>query len=222
MEKSERTKNVIEEAFKGFNTPKISQGYLKPYGNNFDEYRTKVKMFCELGVSQGASLIAWKKYFPNAHIVGIDNDVGTCRPELVNGKGFPNFARKYLGDKAKDISIEIGNAMDKDFLNSIADKYGGFDIILDDCSHLGIQMQISFEVLWKHTRLIYAVEDLQTQFNEKYIKNGSFIDYIQTLVEERIDREDIENKTEFTSNRKTISHIGFENYIVFMQRRRND
>jgi len=210
----------IEKAFKGFNTPKIKAGYLKPYENNFEKYRNKVKMFCELGVSHGASLIAWKKYFPNAHIVGIDNDIKTCRPELIDGHGFPNFAKKYLGDKSKDISIEIGDAMDKDFLKITAEKYGGFDIILDDCSHLGIQMQTSFEVLWKYTKFVYAIEDLQTQLYSKYIKDGNFIDYMKTLVVGEI--VSVQDKKTFTSTKKTISQIDIENYIVFIHKIRGD
>jgi len=206
----------IEEAFDGFNTSKINQGYLKSYENNFEKYRDKVKVFCELGVSHGASLIAWKNYFPNAQIVGIDNDAETCRPELIDGRGFPKFARKYLGDKSEDISIEIGDATDIDFLNTTAEKYGGFDIVLDDCSHLGIQMQTSFEVLWNHTRFVYAVEDLQTQMNVKYVQDGNFIDYMNTLVNGEV--TDIKNKTTFMSNKKTISQIDIENYIVFIHK----
>ncbi len=204
----------IYEAFNQFNTLKKSQGYLKPYENHFEKYREQIKNFCELGVSQGASLIAWKKYFLNAHIVGIDIDAATCRPELVDGRGFPNFSRKYLGDKSKDISIEIGNAMDKDFLKSVAEKHGDFDIILDDCSHLGIQMQTSFEVLWKHVKIMYVVEDLQTQLNPNYIQDGNFIDYLQTLVNEKI--SNIKDRSVFTSSKKTISQISIENYIAFI------
>ena len=202
----------IEEAFRGFNTPKVTAGYLKPYENNFERYRDKVKTFCELGVSHGASLIAWKKYFPEAQIVGIDNDAATVRPDT----GFPNFAHKYLGDQADDISIEIGDALDVEFLKSTAEKYGGFDIVLDDCSHLGIQMKTSFEVLWNYTRFVYGIEDLQTQFNPKYIESLNFIDYIETLVNGDI--TDIKNKTTFTSNEKTISQINIENYIVFIHK----
>lgn len=205
----------INDIFKGFNTPKANLGYMIPYENRFEKYREQVKVFCELGVSHGASLIAWKKYFPNAKIVGIDHDEITTY-------GFEDFARKHLEDKEiEDISFEFGDAMDRVFLESVAKKYGGFDIVLDDCSHKGIQMQISFEVLWKYTKYLYAVEDLQTQFNGNpvYIEDGNFIDYVQTLVKEGgITRSDVENKTTFTSKKEGISHIGFENYIVFMEK----
>jgi hypothetical protein len=205
----------INDAFNQFNTPKISQGNLKPYENHFEKYRKQVKMFCELGVSHGASLIAWKKYFSDSFILGIDNDSKTC-------KGFENFSRKYLGDKSKEISIEIGDAMDKDFLNTIGEKYGDFDIILDDCSHLGIQMITSFEVLWKHAKLMYVIEDLQTQFNPDYIKDGNCIDYLQTLVNGKINQQDITNSATFKSNKKTISHISFENHIAFIYKENNE
>ena len=203
----------IEKAFEGRNTPKIDQGYLKIYKNNFEEYRSEVRSFCELGVAHGASLVAWKKYFPNAKIIGIDNNPDACLD-------FSEFFQNLLGNKAKDVSVEIGDAMDKEFLKAVAAKHGGFDIVLDDCSHRGIQMQTSFEALWEHTRLMYVIEDLQTQFsgNIRYTKDGNFIEYMQTLVKERIFQSDIENKTVFTSNKKNIPHISSENYMVFMQK----
>ena len=145
-------------------TPKPRHGYLKTYENNFNAAidREKVTSFCELGISRGASLIAWKRYFPNAKIIGIDNREKTLYP--LKGPSFYEVSEKFLGDQSKDISIEIGDAFDKDFLKSVAKKHGGFDIVLDDCSHIGKQMRLSFEALWQHTRFLYTIEDLHTQF----------------------------------------------------------
>ena len=207
-------------------TPKASDhGYLKSYENHFKTYRNHVKTFCELGVSRGASLIAWKRYFPNAHIVGIDNDAATS-----NIENLVDFAHGLIGEDSKDISIEIGDALDKEFLKSIAEKYGGFDIVLDDCSHIGIQMQRSFEALWEYTRFLYVVEDLQTQFAEgrkrhglnfskdrKYNEDGNFItDCLQNLVTEEILPINIKDKMQFSSTRDDISDIITENFIAFI------
>jgi len=211
-------------------TPKAHHGYLESYQNHFNAAvdRKSVKTFCELGISRGASLIAWKRYFPNAHIIGIDNDINALKPNM--GPSFYEAAKKVLGDEFDDISIEIGDAMDKEFLESVAKKHGGFDIVLDDCSHLGIQMEISFNVLWKHTRFLYVIEDLQTQFadgvakgnfqfskSRKYNKDGNFItDCLQTFVKEMILPINIKDKTEFSSTRKDMSQIITENFIAFI------
>lgn len=231
----------IEEAFKGLGkkgenpyskiiTPKALHGYLESYEYHFNAVidRKKVKTFCELGVSRGASLIAWKRYFPNAKIIGIDSDPNALKPKM--GLPFEEVAEKLLGDEFDDISIEIGDAMDKEFLESVAKKHGGFDIVLDDCSHLGIQMAISFDVLCKHTRFLYVIEDLQTQFapgvakgilnfskSRRYNRDGNFItDYLQTFVKEMILPINIKDKTEFSSTRKDISKIITEHFIAFI------
>lgn len=235
----------IQDAFEGLGTkgenpyskiitPKALHGYLESYEYHFNAVidRKKVKTFLELGVSRGASLIAWKRFFPNAKIIGVDSDPNALKPKM--GLPFEEVAEKLLGDDFKDISIEIGDAMDKEFLESVAKKHGGFDIVLDDCSHLGIQMAISFDILWKHTRFLYVVEDLQTQFahgvakghlnfskSRRYNRDGNFItDCLQDLVTKEILPINIKDKTTFSNTRrKDISQIVTEHFIAFIYKK---
>lgn len=61
----------------------------------------------------------WREYLPNAKIVGIDI--------LPSCKAY---------EKADDrVHVEIGSQVDAEFLRSVIQKHGPFDMILDDGSH---------------------------------------------------------------------------------------
>ena len=70
----------------------------------------------EIGVLDGESLLTWKDYFFNAKIVGIDI----------------NPICKQLENINNNIHVEIGSQYDTEFLKYIGEKYGPFDMILDD------------------------------------------------------------------------------------------
>lgn len=200
------------------NTPKMNQGYSQPYEKNIGIYKDKIKVFCELGISHGASLIAWKKWLPNAIIVGIDKDKETFGNTFYEG-----FGRKHLGDKCEDIKVHFGDAFDAGFLKSVAEEYGEFDVVLDDCSHIGKQMKIAFETLWDYTKYVYAIEDLQTQFNGNpiYTEGGNFMDYFGTLIKDNrpLDRDSMLNKNTFSPKSDEISRINSHNYTLFFHRK---
>jgi hypothetical protein len=219
------TRNI--RVFKQLDTPKNRLGYLLAYENNFEQYRNKVKVFCELGVNAGQSLIGWSRYFPTATIIGVDLPSMKVAKTFANG-GIVSPAHQKIN---KRIKVHFGDAMDKIWLKELSDKYGGFDIVLDDCSHLGIQMKTSFEALWESTKFVYAVEDLDTQVGNKhgnrYIQKINFItDYIQTLITHKVDEEkitqivdtDVSGKSKWESNDDTISRINFQKNVIFIHK----
>ena len=63
--------------------------------------------------------------------------------------------------KNNNIFIEIGDATNIDFIKSITEKYGTFDIILDDGSHINKDVIKSFELLFPllNDDGLYIVED---------------------------------------------------------------
>ena len=91
-------------------------------------------------------LKAFKEAFRNSTcILGLDID---------------NRCKKYE-DIDNNIFIEIGDATNIDFIKSITEKYGTFDIILDDGSHINKDVIKSFELLFPllNDDGLYIVED---------------------------------------------------------------
>jgi 23S rRNA U2552 (ribose-2'-O)-methylase RlmE/FtsJ len=91
------------------------------YGESYDEifenfdYNDNIN-FLEIGIQKGGSLVAWRDYFPNANIFGID--IVDCVIDEYRRKDF-----NYIISDIKDDSLK------EKFKNIM------FDIIIDDGSH---------------------------------------------------------------------------------------
>lgn len=139
---------------------------LKSYPREYDKYLAPYKnstiRMLEIGVSKGGSLYAWKNFFPNAKlIVGID---------------VKDECKKFEDSK---IRVEIGSQDDRSFLLNLNDKYGPFDVILDDGSHVLKHQRTSFEVLFPLLKEggMYIIEDLHTSYWPRW--GGSMIEYLK-------------------------------------------
>jgi hypothetical protein len=105
----------------------------------------------ELGVYKGGSLAMWHDYFEHATIVGLD----TREPQIVP---LPDGVRFYRGSQSDTqllTRLALENAPD------------GFDIVIDDCSHIGEWTRASFWHLFEHHLKpggIYVIEDWGTGF----------------------------------------------------------
>jgi len=124
-------------AFKG-------ESYLHVYAQYFQPIRALPISFLELGVKSGASLRMWKEYFPRGEIHGVDIDP-SCR--------------RHAEDR---IVVHTLSQDDEAGLTEIARAAGGFDIVLDDCSHINSLTLASHAILWPHVRPggFYVIEDL--------------------------------------------------------------
>jgi hypothetical protein len=125
--------------------------YLNEYGRLFEPMRLVPIRLLELGVHQGSSMKMWEKYFPLATVVGLD---AQARPEA-----FPTDARFHFVCGAQDDPALLDQA--------IALAGGPFDIVIDDCSHLGCHTARSFAHLFiKGLKPggIYVIEDICTAF----------------------------------------------------------
>lgn len=99
--------------------PPLKLGHT--YGNSYDEIfelfdRNSNISFLEIGIQKGGSLLAWKDYFPNANIYGVD---------IVD-----NILPEYRKDYFTYIISDIKN-------DSVIEQFTDimFDIIIDDGSH---------------------------------------------------------------------------------------
>jgi hypothetical protein len=128
--------------------------YTQHYQRYFAPLRKKALKVLEIGIggytnsgAGGASLRMWKAYFRKSQIVGID-----------------------LYDKTRfsesRIDIRQCDQADSDALVKLSNEFGGFDIIIDDGSHLNDDVIKTFKTLFPQLRQdgIYIVEDTQTAY----------------------------------------------------------
>lgn len=149
--------NNFEFCFKDHDTDKVSgHGYQDAYEDAFYIMRNDIKLVFEIGVDHGGSIKGFRKYFPNAIIVGID-----INPDVPTQNG----------DRT---AVEIGDASNKAFIEKILEKYGQPDIVIDDGSHASSHIKQSFNLLFASTKVCYVIEDLFTQYPE--FEHGTFID----------------------------------------------
>ena len=124
--------------------------YLTFYDSFLHSLRDQPIKLLEIGVYQGASLLTWRDYFPNARIVGVD--------VLVN-------CLQFESDR---ISIELADQSNLEHLAEIVAKHGPFDLIVDDGSHMWEHQITSLRALFPFLRSggHYVVEDLQTNYGD--------------------------------------------------------
>ena len=121
--------------------------YGAAYAEAFGRFRYRRIKLLEIGLLSGASLLAWRCYFPFATTVGAD-----IEPK-------PQFA----GRRTRVYTADQSDAAD---LDRIVEAEGGFDIIIDDGSHLSAHQIFTFRHLFARLRDggLYVVEDVQTSF----------------------------------------------------------
>lgn len=128
--------------------------YTQHYQRYFAPLKNKPLNVLEIGVGGyewsdrgGYSLKMWKTYFRKSRIVGIDL-----------------YDKSHLSEDR--IDIRQCDQTDTKALHHLASEYGGFDIIIDDGSHLNEDVIKTFKILFPLLRQdgIYVVEDTQTAY----------------------------------------------------------
>jgi SAM-dependent methyltransferase len=135
--------------------------YLRHYENYFQPLVDKEIKLLELGVYKGGSLLLWRDYFTSGTVVGLDLNA----IDLV--------------DETGRIRLYQGQQQDTQLLDRIAKENApdGFDIIIDDCSHIGELTRISFWYLFdNHLKPggIYVIEDWSTGYWDSFFDGVSF------------------------------------------------
>jgi len=138
----------LDTIFDKYNTDKNTSfhNYTRQYDRLFNEYRDKPVKYLEIGVFNGGSVKAFREAFKKSPcILGLDIN-NNC---------------KIYEDVENNIFVEIGDATDSNFIKTITDKYGSFDIILDDGSHKNRDVIKSFEILFPllNDNGLYIIED---------------------------------------------------------------
>jgi hypothetical protein len=191
------------------------------------EYNIKL---LEIGVLNGSSLKMWKEYYRNyQYIVGLD----------IN----PNC--KCFEEQQSRLYVEIGSQTDESFLSTVMAKYGVFDLIIDDGSHVQKDVLYTFEKLFSCLKSggVYIVEDVCCSYWNEYggslTGENTAVAYFRQLVDhvnffgERYTREDfkfdsncrndkllIEESLKQNKNFKTdIESINFINSAILITKR---
>ncbi len=109
----------------------------------------------ELGIADGSSLMMWREFLPKAEITGVD------------------LAPIDLADDSGRIATYAGEQQNTDLLDRIGRERApqGFDVIIDDASHIGEFSRISFFHLFtNHLKPggLYFFEDWGTGYWDSY------------------------------------------------------
>lgn len=128
--------------------------YLDLYARYFSELTAQELAILELGIFEGASLEYFAEMFPKSRIIGVD--IKAC-------------PRKFSTDRIKAYQ---GSQDDAKLFDRIMQDNGikQFDIIIDDCSHIGGLTLDSFTILFPVLRPdgFYIIEDWGTGYFKQY------------------------------------------------------
>jgi len=127
--------------------------YFAVYEEHFGRYCNpasgrNVRMM-EIGIQSGGSMLMWQHAFGDNLDLLLGADINP------NTKAWERF-----GDNVK---VAIGSQADPAFLSQVKENYSdGFDIILDDGSHVPNHMFITFVSMWPSIRPggVYLIEDV--------------------------------------------------------------
>ncbi len=133
--------------------------YLPIYEELLAPFRRRSFTLLELGVWGGHSLEMWRDAFPRATIVGID----LIPPDIA------------LGNR---VHIIRGDQTDPALMQRTREEFApkGFDVIIDDASHIGITTARSLQILYpRHLRPggLYCIEDWGTGYMPDWHDGGA-------------------------------------------------
>ena len=146
----------------GYETDKAEhQQYLKNYEEFFEPLKDKEVRLLELGIYKGGSLLLWRDYFSKGMIVGLDVEPVDLR------------------DPTGRIKTYQGMQQDTELLDRLARETApeGFDVIIDDCSHIGELTRISFWHLFDHhlkSGGLYVIEDWGTGYWQSFFDGARY------------------------------------------------
>lgn len=141
-------------------------GYYEIYRRFLDPVQGRRMCLLELGIHRGGSLLFWRDYLPLATVVGIDIALSE---EIIS---------RFSGEDR--IRCFEGSQTDLRFLSGVAKEAAedGFDVIIDDASHLGYETKVSFWHLFDHHLKpggLYFIEDWGTGYWDDY-PDGKIVD----------------------------------------------
>lgn len=187
--------------------------YAPTYQELMSRFRRKPIRLLEIGVGGfqgglgGESLLMWAAYFQKGLLYAIDIYDKTS---LSRGR----------------IKVLQCSQTDRPRLKEIGEKYGPFDFIIDDGSHLNSDQIESFRILWPFVKDhgTYIIEDVQTSywpaFGGGHVESGDYthscMSYFKRLVDSVNWPEFIEPAGPGLPLDPTIGRIAFHHNLVII------
>ena len=177
--------------------------YFELYDRYFQKYIGKEVTIFEIGVCHGGSLQIWKKYFGDkCKVVGIDIAKET----------------KFSEDQ---ISVEIGHQCDPNFLQKVVQEYGNPDIIIDDGSHIQMDVFNSLSFLYGmlNDNGVYVIEDTHTAYRTEYMGSINSPFNIVSILSRQV--HDINSEwiqEPYSSIFTDLKSISFYNSMIFIEK----
>jgi hypothetical protein len=188
-----------------YHSDKIENHYLDQYDPILEPWIDRKIVLLELGVHKGGSLMLWRDYFPQGTIVGIDIHLP---------KEFKPTERIHLYE---------GSQAHPQFLSQVANEMApdGFDIIIDDASHIGELTKTAFWHLFdNHLKPngLYIIEDWGTGYWDDW-PDGERLDlesYSQSHLTLNPFWSKVARKLRFKFSMRSHSHgmVGFIKQLV--------
>lgn len=151
----------MSETTESHDTDKYINGYMARYSQHFGKLRGSHVDILELGIFNGGSLLTWRDFFLAGSVVGLD-----INPIKID-------------DPTGRIKTFVGLQQDTALLDHIRAESApnGFDIIIDDASHIGDLTRRSFWHLFQnHLKPggTYVIEDWRTGYWGKWIDGHDY------------------------------------------------
>ena len=151
---------IAEELLKGTDEVAKPLSYYSVYQQYFSELSEKSLNILELGMYKGDSTKIFSRFFKNSKLLSLDLEVRN-----IDFTGFGN------------ISCLKADQTDKAALDEICAQHApdGFDIIIDDASHVGYYSLRSYEILFPKLKPggYYVVEDWGTGYWSDWPDGGA-------------------------------------------------
>lgn len=137
---------MLAELFAKYGSDKESpaHSYAKVYEDLLGHRREKIFSVLEIGIARGASLRAWRDYFPKATITGLD-----ISSDLVSEDRIISF--RADSTSADEVAAALG------------DPCEWFDVVIDDGDHHPDKQWNTRQVVWPRLKVggVYVIEDVQ-------------------------------------------------------------
>ena len=124
-----------------YDTDKYASGLADYYEKYLKPFKNKKLKLLEIGIKSGGSLHMFKELLPNADIFGIDIEVPANAPESA--------------------IIRLINQNDTAALIDFNNRFGPFDIVIDDGCHMAAEILNCFNVFFSKDNIdiLYFIED---------------------------------------------------------------
>ncbi|MFI1286594.1 hypothetical protein ACH4U5_38590 [Streptomyces sp. NPDC020858] len=166
------------------------------------------------GEAGGGSLYMWKEFFPRGLVYGLD------------------IADKRALDRPRVTTITADQS-DPDALRATAERFGPFDVVIDDGSHMSPHVIASFRTLFPYLKEhgVYAVEDLHGSYwpqlfggSENDLNDPEYtVGFLKQMVDGLNHEEFLKNDTRAAQmTDRTVKGMHFYHNLAFVEKGRNE